>query len=91
MENLKSEHWTNDGTGLTNFGPEDFDRYNEAVSRYGSDKFVVSTERMIGRGEGMAGGSLHYKGDLRSAEGQDDVHRFWIIFDQVTQALKAAA
>lgn len=88
MDNLKSKHWMDGGTGLTNFSPEDFPRYMESVARFGGEKFVVSTERMIGRGEDSEGGSLHYRGDIRSEEGKNEVHEFWAVFEQVTEALK---
>jgi hypothetical protein len=91
MEQHKSDHWTNGGTGLTNFPPQDFLRYREAVARFGSDKFLVSEERMIGRGSNCEGGSLHYLGHFRTDEGEEEISRFWQVFDAVTEELKQQA
>ena len=86
-----SQHWTNGGTGLTNFPPEDFQRFQKAVDRFGSDKFLVSEDRMIGRGAEIEGGSLHYLGPFRTEAGNEEIHKFWRVFDAVTAELKAAA
>ena len=91
MEQHKSEHWADGGTGLTNFPPEDFPRYRESVNRFGGGKFLVSEERMIGRGENCDGGSLHYFGDMRSEDGLQEVGRFWRVFEAVTEELKKQA
>lgn len=59
-----SEHWTNGGTGLTNFPPHQFPIYIEAAKRCGVEGFIVSSTRMLGRGRNAdEGGSLHYVGD----------------------------
>lgn len=91
MEQHKSEHWTNGGTGLTNFGPDQFPIFREAVKRLGSDKFVVSEARMVGMGEKCEGGSLHYLGDIRTPAGSMEVNGYWAVFNEIEREQKAAA
>lgn len=87
-----SEHWTNGGTGITNFGgirlyrtdEEEFARYCEAVRAFGDKRFVVSSTCMLGRGRDMEGGSLHFLGDVRE---EGTLTAFWQTFDAVTQGL----
>ncbi len=37
-------HWTIGGTGLTNFDPSEYELYLKAITEYGDDTFVISTE-----------------------------------------------
>ena len=76
MSEHKSEHWTNGGTGLTNFVPEKFALYDEAVRSFGDPDFVVSRERMVGRGEEFHGGSLHYL-KLPAKQDWETIGAFW--------------
>lgn len=78
-------HWTDitPGSGLTNFSPEDFPLYEEAVRRHGNKDFIVSSTRMLGRGRDGPGGSLHYLGKFRCEEGNQALSEFWRTFYEV--------
>lgn len=83
-----SEHWTNGGTGLTNFATHQFPIYEEAARRHGNPKFIVSSTRMLGRGRDSDGGSIHYTSDLQTPEGGAEVSAFWRVFDQVKEEMR---
>lgn len=82
-----SEHWTNGGTGMTNFPAEHFPVYEEAVRRNGNDKFIVSSTRMLGRGRNSHGGSLHYLGIRQCEEHANACEAFWKTFDEVKKEM----
>lgn len=86
-----SEHWTEHGTGLTNFSSDQFGLYIEAVKRFGDPLFIVSERRMLGRGREGAGGSLHYLGKFRTEECWQVIREFWNTFRAVQEELKCIA
>ena len=90
LQALDSRHWTDGGSGLTNFSAHQFSVYIEAVRRHGNPKFVVSCTRMLGRGRDMEGGSLHYLGKFRCEDGSEACSAFWRTFDVVKVEMKDA-
>lgn len=85
LKNIKSAHFTDGGTGITNFGVcSDTERdrlapiYFEAIKRHGNDQYAVSMHPMNGS-NARNGYSLHYLG----AEMVGDASPFWRVFDQV--------
>ena len=80
-ESLSDKHWTNGGTGITNFPKEDFPIYIEAIQRFGDKNLVVSDEP-FGPMRGQPGGSLHDLDQLRS------LGPFWRVFEQVYAEIK---
>ena len=85
LKNIESAHFTDGGTGVTNFGTaSDAERdrllpiYLEAIKRFGDDNIVVSGHLM--RNSAAPGGySLHYIG-LPMASNLSD---FWKVFEAV--------
>ena len=75
-----NNHWFNGGTGLTNFDPEDFETYNEAIrlfnERYpeNKDNFFIIKESMTDTYPGFY--SLH-------RHDSEQTSLFWDIFDEV--------
>ena len=79
-KNVLSAHWTDGGTGLTNFDPEDLPIYQEAIRRHGSKNFFISNHPMLGflKTSGM---SLH-----RHETG--DASDFWATFRECKKELE---
>lgn len=69
-------HWTNGGTGVTNFTEDMRPVYVEAVKRYGDKRLRVHA-KSFGKGNQNYGGSLHNHGERK------DLSDFWDIFDKV--------
>jgi len=77
---LINEHWTNGGTGVTNFGEEEFNLYLETVEEFGDPNIVVSQERFGWTWGVMPGGSLHH---LTKKPG--NLSEFWRFFDRIKE------
>ncbi len=69
-------HWTDGGTGITNFGADKFDIYKEAIETYG-DKYLVIVPKPIGFSWSNCM-SLH---DTR--DGRVDLGDFWDVFTEL--------
>lgn len=80
-----SEHWSNGGTGLTNFAGHQFPIYIETAKRCGVEGFIVSSTRMLGRGRDHEGGSLHYVGDANRGEA---CSAYWAEFEKVKEEMR---
>ena len=74
---LDFRHWTEGGTAITNFGPDEFDRYIEAIQRFGDRDLVVSDSRFGWTMGKLPGGSLH---DIAR---RGDLSPFWRVFEKV--------
>jgi hypothetical protein len=76
-------HWTNGGTGVTNFTEDMRPVYVEAVKRHGDPDIRVH-EKSFGAGNENYGGSLHNHGKRK------DLSPFWDVFDAVKKELSHA-
>lgn len=77
-------HWTQGGTGLTNFRPSELPRFEEALKRYGREGIVICSKPMRCNGnECPTDHSLHL---LRECEANVvcDASDFWEHFKQIT-------
>ncbi len=73
-----NEHWTNGGTGLTNFNPSDEQRYLDAIKAHGDTAYVVVKSSMGNKWPNMY--SLHFL-NVHKSQGSKD---FWDTFDKVS-------
>jgi hypothetical protein len=70
---IESAHWTEGGTGLTNFDPNHAPIYLAAIRKHGDRNLKVSSRPMVGRAI-PTDYSLHYLGD------RPDLSQFWRVF-----------
>ena len=80
IPDYKSNHWTEGGTGLTNFPPADEQKYLAAITAYGDENFIVSHQPMNGPAR-TGNHSLHWL-DIQEKfpEGSS---AFWKIFNSI--------
>jgi hypothetical protein len=70
-------HWTNEGTGLTNFRPEQAPRYRRALETLNDPRFWIEEKPMGGRNPPVGLFSLHMQRDVF------DASAFWNIYDNL--------
>jgi hypothetical protein len=87
MKSIISPHWTQGGSGITNFEPEDLPLYEAAIKEFGCPSLVLSDKPMDGKNYGFAMYSLH---DLRRSVQSLDISEFWKTFRRL-QAQSVAA
>ena len=75
-------HFTQGGTGVTNFSDEDLDVYEAAISIYG-DPTIIIGEPMI-----CANGKIYHNYALHHLEPIRDLSDFWDVFDQIEEVKK---
>lgn len=64
-------HWTNGGTGITNFSPKDLPQYIAAIRYHGDKSFYVSSLPLEGTNWGY---SLHCQPFKDTGDFWDDFH-----------------
>jgi hypothetical protein len=80
MKNIIMKHWTEGGTGVTNFQPDRLPIFREAVRRYGDPTLIVLDEAMPPAPKNY-GGSLHCVAMRWS--GMLDLSPFWCVYEEV--------
>ena len=81
LAGYSSHHWTLGGTGITNFGADQLERYQAAIAKHGDEHMRVSDVPMTQSGyAGLM--SLH---DLK---GRRDLSPFWETFYSTKPANK---
>jgi len=77
LMNIRSPHFQQGGTGITNFVREDLPRYEEAIRRHADVRYVVSEHSISNYLASLY--SLHYLG----VPFVKDCSPFWRVYDQV--------
>lgn len=78
----KSKHWTDGGTGVTNFGTEEMPAYERAVTAFGDERIFLSDVRMSDSPLQVCG-SLHCSDTALLPE-------FWRLFERMTDTANPA-
>lgn len=72
-----NEHFTQGGTGITNFLAKDRPLYEDAIKAFGSPHMVINDKPMP---PSASGHSLHY---LLAQNGPIELGAFWKVWDEV--------
>lgn len=79
IQHIKSNHWTEGGTGLTNFKPSNLPYYLKAIEEFGDPNFVVSKFPM--NGLSVPGDYSLHRLDMQPAP--KECEPFWKVFDRI--------
>lgn len=79
IQDIKSNHWTEGGTGLTNFPPSDLPFYLKAIEEFGDANFVASQFPMNGRC--MPGDYSLHRLDMQPSP--KECGPFWKVFGRI--------
>ena len=86
---LIMKHWTEGGTGVTNFSPDKFDLYKESVRLYGDPSLIVC-DQAYPPAPPSYGGSLHWLKHKNTTTGyvHFDLSAFWELFRDIELGIK---
>lgn len=74
------KHWTDDGTGITNFDKPKLAKYGKAIKAYGDTNMVVVDEPMPAGNTSCRKWMKETMHSLHRLNGQTDLSEFWRIF-----------
>ena len=81
VQRLVSPHFTQGGTGVTNFSPSEESGYAEAIEKFGSENLIISHAPMSGNRY-----ALPTDYSLHNLSRTADLSSFWRVFDKIQEA-----
>jgi hypothetical protein len=77
---LDMRHWTDGGTGVTNFPPEREPIYIKAIEKFGDEGLILVSTGIPAKGSTYL---QPYFCSLHDTKGNRDLSDFWDVFDEV--------